>query len=1735
MEFLKFVLKSLFILATVIVMAIPLLMEYFAFYRDKEKKISYKRFRIVVFTAVYVIGITIALYLLKEFILWLETLSFVQWLIGKLALSNRTVFFGKIIVAMIVNLAVGLLYVLLSKLVRIGLKKKDLVTPKGKSGNFNWAQKAERCVIRFFHTETWFFVGKILKYLSITLSAVYALVFVLYQIPAVFSADWIPYNFISLLFSAGYIYPMITLLALWEMYFFLEGIKRIEEECPEMLDDGTAQLKKEPVDLNEVDMEVRKQFKDYYACDIDLSKKIQEEISSAEHHEITRFIAQAVESDKRNPQRSKEIYLDCLDKIIDVDKSILINGSFFSEFSMYFLRYISVVVARGDNIVFVCNNDSQIEEVYKYLSEGLSELSSLYCKGFSDGAVNFDDPVWRIVKIFGENDVIDEAAIDDNSILITSLSYLCSTHFESEHSKFIHLLDTIVFVDALKTVNTYNRQLAMFNTRLKHITKNNALLSKNGNVNEAFRVRYMSKQVRYICFDDTRTPGIDKVLKNLLAVEFESVDSMHYNPATIVRCYNYEGRADENGRRVCPQYFESDEEIGALMNMAVLCLAKGASTVNVFADDSIPYANFEETIAANMGKVSIKADGSNIRLNTPFYNPDGYSVLIAMDSGDNLPAAVRRYVSMVSDKPALIIVFSKPYMMRDYYVENVDDVWSSTQLERIPVEEGTKKDIAQRILVKANAGGISEEEILRLSSGVSQFDEFVNNRDINAILRGVLEIYGLSQEERIDLFQFFEYSSSQDFDENGVYSSEDKVLLRRQGKLFDMINGRDMAVMCVNDKEIILPLPRKRLTQKYIVGQNFLYNGNIYHINKIDTATGHIYTRLAVGGKNDEAYQYVQAREYHVELDPEKLEAVFPSKHVVLNRTEDNVLVNDIYVSVFRAPMEVVTNGYFEIDPHTLMRNAGDKEYHSINDSGNNELAKQTYRRYGIVSSPVYSSDSIIKSTSLNASEKGALMMSIRISGQFGSDINKTMSLAAVMLNELIRSMFPSVADSVAVCPVLHGEVNDEEAQSVLQTQPKIKLSGESDLITDTDFSLVIIEDCATDLGVVSVLMSAGDDVLNTLFSPVFNYLKWYMAAEKKSEYLYFGLDHEPTCFDFDSLHKLSKLLGDDKHDLKFVDLESVMEYAVCDFCGKRYAKSEDVLELEDGRKMCKACAENLVGNDKKALKSHLERAKMFLESTYGITLDDDYEFCFESTVKIFNTLKQNRDLLGRGADGPFKSYIDDKKKVHVEYSIPSANLSELLVRELTHVWQLKHLPDVSEELAEGHIALVGIQYLRFLNQNTLASVRANYYESAENISGEGYRKLVKALLENPQFKNNPFRYLLEATGGNIEEGITPPAPIVIDEGFYGAPYTPEQPDRALDGNIKYFYYEHLNATMKNAYDAMLDGIRNHEERTFVEGCTFEDVCKISEAIAYDHPELFWYNNFAMAGTEVEFIYGATSAEAEALQKRIDEVTPKYLEGITDSMSAYDVAIRLHVKIISTVDYDTIALNKETSEGGPATDKIDYLRTICGVFLDGKAVCEGYARAMQYLLHKCGIECAEVGGYIRKENGERDGGHAWNIIKVDGDYYYLDTTWDDSSNTIQTVKCNDLGFDYFLITTDELTRTRYVDLCPIDMPECTAIRANYHYHNDCVLGSYDLEKIKNIAQTAVQNKNKSFTFKCKTKALYEQAMAQICSVGRDCYEVLKVVAKKDKQIRTDTFNYSYDPNIWTVTVKFKYK
>ena len=113
---------------------------------------------------------------------------------------------------------------------------------------------------------------------------------------------------------------------------------------------------------------------------------------------------------------------------------------------------------------------------------------------------------------------------------------------------------------------------------------------------------------------------------------------------------------------------------------------------------------------------------------------------------------------------------------------------------------------------------------------------------------------------------------------------------------------------------------------------------------------------------------------------------------------------------------------------------------------------------------------------------------------------------------------------------------------------------------------------------------------------------------------------------------------------------------------------------------------------------------------------------------------------------------------------------------------------------------------------------------------------------------------------------------------------------------------------------------------------------------------------------------------------------------ITNQMSDYTRALVLHDWLIENADYDYTYTHYDAS----------------GVLLYGAGVCDSYSRAYQMLCTAAGLECIYVTGY---GNG---GYHGWNLVKIDGQWYHVDTTWDDSGWTYADMH------RYFLLTDDEM-------------------------------------------------------------------------------------------------------------------
>lgn len=113
---------------------------------------------------------------------------------------------------------------------------------------------------------------------------------------------------------------------------------------------------------------------------------------------------------------------------------------------------------------------------------------------------------------------------------------------------------------------------------------------------------------------------------------------------------------------------------------------------------------------------------------------------------------------------------------------------------------------------------------------------------------------------------------------------------------------------------------------------------------------------------------------------------------------------------------------------------------------------------------------------------------------------------------------------------------------------------------------------------------------------------------------------------------------------------------------------------------------------------------------------------------------------------------------------------------------------------------------------------------------------------------------------------------------------------------------------------------------------------------------------------------------------RLYEVVQDILDSeIKDGMTDYDKELALHDYLVAHCEY---------SEDARQEPESDIYRAY-GALVNQDAVCNGYAEAMQLLLM-----CVDVNTQF--VIGTADGiDHAWNLVELDGNWYHLDTTWDD--------------------------------------------------------------------------------------------------------------------------------------------
>lgn len=247
------------------------------------------------------------------------------------------------------------------------------------------------------------------------------------------------------------------------------------------------------------------------------------------------------------------------------------------------------------------------------------------------------------------------------------------------------------------------------------------------------------------------------------------------------------------------------------------------------------------------------------------------------------------------------------------------------------------------------------------------------------------------------------------------------------------------------------------------------------------------------------------------------------------------------------------------------------------------------------------------------------------------------------------------------------------------------------------------------------------------------------------------------------------------------------------------------------------------------------------------------------------------------------------------------------------------------------------------------------------------------------------------------------------------APDTPYDPALML-------HYPRLTAPQQQIFDLAYVGAAQGESRVELPDATsYADACAAMDALLLDCPELCALGSAYSVGYYLD-------APQEAIYIDLEYTMPLETQRQLVQVAA-DLAAQaqgeefhrewfLHDALCQLVTYDASAPNQHNAYGA---------------LVEGRAVCDGYAKAMALLLRLTGMEAGVAQGVML----ETGASHAWNLVKVEDSYTWLDVTNDDQPGLT--------NYFYFNLTDEWLARSHRLESA--GLPQCSSRAVNWHVRN----------------------------------------------------------------------------------------
>ncbi len=300
------------------------------------------------------------------------------------------------------------------------------------------------------------------------------------------------------------------------------------------------------------------------------------------------------------------------------------------------------------------------------------------------------------------------------------------------------------------------------------------------------------------------------------------------------------------------------------------------------------------------------------------------------------------------------------------------------------------------------------------------------------------------------------------------------------------------------------------------------------------------------------------------------------------------------------------------------------------------------------------------------------------------------------------------------------------------------------------------------------------------------------------------------------------------------------------------------------------------------------------------------------------------------------------------------------------------------------------------------------------------------------------------------------------------------------------YYYTQLNKQQKSAYYALLEGLKSLAPSFLVPRLEGQEIFDIWFLLRLDHPEVFWSSG-------IRYKYYEDSGSVEVLpeyifdKKKIREhqkALSSRVEKISRAASALDEQEKvkyIHDFICENVYYDKL--------------KKQYSHEIIGPLGQGVGVCEGIAKSVKILCDALDIWCTIAISEANPDKGIKYR-HAWNVVKINGKYYHIDATFDNSLGRgsggdaqQNMISADDIRYDYFLLSDKQIFRDHEPVIWKV--PGC--IDSDSFYYKLKKLSFTTIEDIRTRSAQTVK-KGKTLTFHWRGDHLTHSRLQEIVTI-----------------------------------------